>query len=71
MTAFPLLHLREADYHLVFLYLYTALLPNSSSMRSNWLYLVMRSERLNEPILICPLLVAMAMSAMVASSVSP
>ena len=54
-----------------FLYPYTARLPNSSSMRSNWLYFAIRSLRLSEPVLICPLLVATAMSAMVASSVSP
>ena len=54
-----------------FLYPYTARLPNSSSMRSNWLYFAIRSLRLSEPVLICPLLVATAISAMVASSVSP
>ena len=40
-------------------------------MRSSWLYLAMRSERDIEPVLICEALVATAMSAMVASSVSP
>ena len=40
-------------------------------MRSSWLYLAMRSVRLAEPVLIWPALVATAMSAMVASSVSP
>ena len=44
---------------------------NSSSIRSSWLYLAIRSERLNDPVLICPLLVATAISAIVASSVSP
>ena len=33
-------------------------------MRSNWLYLAMRSVRLAEPVLICPALVATARSAM-------
>ena len=28
--------------------------PNSSSMRSNWLYLARRSERQGAPVLICP-----------------
>ena len=28
--------------------------PNSSSMRSNWLYFAMRSVREAEPVLICP-----------------
>ena len=56
---------------LILLYPYMALFPSSSSMRSSWLYLAMRSERLKEPVLICPLLVATAMSAMVESSVSP
>ena len=45
--------------------------PRSSSMRSNWLYLAMRSERLIEPVLIWPAFVPTAMSAMVESSVSP
>ena len=54
-----------------FLYPYTARSPSSSSMRRSWLYLAMRSERLKEPVLIWPLLVATAMSAMVESSVSP
>ena len=40
-------------------------------MRSNWLYLATRSLRLIEPVLIWPALVPTAMSAMVASSVSP
>src|SRR5271168_1220990 len=40
-------------------------------MRSNWLYFATRSDRLAEPVLIWPALVATAMSAMVASSVSP
>lgn len=33
-----------------FLYPYTARLPNSSSMRSNWLYFAIRSLRLSEPV---------------------
>jgi len=40
-------------------------------MRSNWLYLQMRSVRHSEPVLIWPALVATAMSAIVVSSVSP
>ena len=57
--------------HFTRLYPYTANSPNSSSIRSNWLYFAIRSERLNEPVFIWPLLVATAISAMVASSVSP
>jgi len=34
--------------------------PSSSSMRSNWLYLAMRSVREAEPVLICPAAVATA-----------
>ena len=48
-----------------------AVSPNSSSIRINWLYFASRSDRANEPVLICPQLVATARSAMVASSVSP
>ena len=44
---------------------------SSSSMRSSWLYLATRSVRLGAPVLIWPALTATAMSAMVASSVSP
>ena len=40
-------------------------------MRSNWLYLAMRSVRLAEPVLIWPTPVATARSAMKVSSVSP
>src|SRR3569832_2551004 len=40
-------------------------------MRISWLYLAMRSERLSEPVLICPQLQATARSAIVESSVSP
>ena len=40
-------------------------------MRISWLYFAKRSERLNEPVLIWPALVATAISAMVSSSVSP
>ena len=50
---------------------YTALDPSCSSIRRSWLYLAIRSERLMLPVLICPQLVATAMSAMVVSSVSP
>src|SRR4029077_20011414 len=45
--------------------------PNSSSIRSNWLYFAMRSVREAEPVLICPAPVATARSAMKVSSVSP
>ena len=48
-----------------------ALSPSSSSMRSSWLYLAIRSERAGEPVLICPPFVATARSAIVESSVSP
>src|SRR5207247_5944897 len=50
---------------------YDAASARSSSMRSSWLYLATRSDRAGAPVLICPQLVATAMSAMVASSVSP
>ena len=40
-------------------------------MRSSWLYLAVRSERLAEPVLIWPAHVATARSAIVVSSVSP
>ena len=40
-------------------------------MRSSWLYVAMRSERLAEPVLICPAFVATARSAMKLSSDSP
>src|SRR6185312_1082843 len=50
---------------------YFAADPSISSMRMSWLYLAMRSERLSEPVLICPQLQATARSAMVESSVSP
>ena len=50
---------------------YTALAPRISSIRSNWLYLAMRSERLAEPVLIWPVPRATARSAIVVSSVSP
>ncbi len=49
----------------------TASSPRMSAMRSNWLYFAIRSLRLIEPVLIWPALVATAMSAIVASSVSP
>src|SRR5688500_15201845 len=45
--------------------------PSSSSIRSSWLYLAIRSVRLAEPVLICPAPVATARSAIVVSSVSP
>ena len=50
---------------------YSATSSSSSSMRSSWLYLATRSVRLGAPVLIWPALTATAMSAMVASSVSP
>ena len=50
---------------------YCATSPSSSSMRRSWLYLATRSVRLGAPVLIWPALRATAMSAMVASSVSP
>ena len=50
---------------------YSATSPSSSSMRSSWLYLATRSVRLGAPVLIWPAFRATAMSAMVASSVSP
>ena len=50
---------------------YCAASPSSSSMRSSWLYLATRSVRLGAPVLIWPAFRATAMSAMVASSVSP
>ena len=65
------IHLILHQIHFIRLYPYTANSPNSSSIRSNWLYFAIRSERLNEPVFIWPLLVATAISAMVASSVSP
>ena len=40
-------------------------------MRSRRLYFAIRSDRLTEPVLICPVLSATARSAMVVSSVSP
>src|SRR5581483_8673556 len=46
-------------------------LPSRSSMRSNWLYLAIRSVRLAEPVLIWPAPVATARSAINGSSVSP
>ncbi len=45
--------------------------PNSSSIRNNWLYFAILSEREAEPVLICPQFKATAKSAMVVSSVSP
>src|ERR1700678_2018388 len=45
--------------------------PSSSSMRSSWLYLAIRSVREAEPVLIWPTPVATARSAMKVSSVSP
>ncbi len=58
-------------FYFSFSYLYLLVQPNSSSMRMSWLYLAIRSVRESEPVLICPLLVATAMSAIVVSSVSP
>ncbi len=48
-----------------------AVLPNSSSIRNNWLYFAILSLREAEPVLICPVLSATAKSAIVLSSVSP
>src|SRR5579871_625816 len=45
--------------------------PSACSMRSNWLYLAMRSVRLADPVLIWPAPVATTRSAMNGSSVSP
>ncbi len=50
---------------------YFALLPNSSSIRINWLYFAIRSVRDMEPVFIWPAFVATAKSAIVVSSVSP
>src|SRR5262249_35453522 len=50
---------------------YDADSPNTSSMRSNWLYFATRSDRAGAPALICPQLVATARSEIVVSSVSP
>ena len=50
---------------------YLAASPSQPSMRSNWLYLAMRSLRDRDPVLIWPALVATARSAMVTSSVTP
>lgn len=50
---------------------YFADLSSSSSIRNNWLYFAIRSERDIEPVLICPAFVATARSAIVVSSVSP
>ena len=48
-----------------------ALGPNSSSIRSSWLYFAILSERESEPVFIWPQFRATARSAMVLSSVSP
>src|SRR6266481_637575 len=64
----PPLHLRQRSGALP---LKRAAAPSSSSMRSNWLYLAMRSVREAEPVLICPAAVATARSAINVSSVSP
>src|SRR5690606_10270855 len=50
---------------------YAAVAPSASSMRSSWLYLAVRSERLADPVFIWPEPVATARSAIVVSSVSP
>ena len=50
---------------------YSAAPPNSSSMRKSWLYLAIRSDRDNDPVLICVARVPTAMSAIVLSEVSP
>src|SRR4029077_18999112 len=49
----------------------TAAVPSSSSMRSSWLYLAVRSPRASEPVLIWPALTPTERSATKASSVSP
>src|SRR6266849_3119376 len=64
----PPLHLRQRSGALP---LKRAAEPSSSSMRSNWLYLAMRSVREAEPVLIWPAAVATARSAINVSSVSP
>ena len=46
-------------------------LPNSSSIRNNWLYFAILSVRLAEPVLIWPAPVATTRSAIKVSSVSP
>ena len=50
---------------------YPASLPSSSSMRSSWLYFEIRSDRDNEPVLICVARVPTEISAIVLSEVSP
>lgn len=50
---------------------YRAAEPSSSSMRSSWLYLALRSERQGAPVLIWPVDRPTARSAMKESSVSP
>src|SRR5439155_10198781 len=50
---------------------YNAAVSSSSSIRKSWLYLAIRSVRDAEPVLICPVFIATARSAIVASSVSP
>ena len=50
---------------------YTDTSPNSSSILNNWLYLATRSDLEGAPVFICPEFVATAISAIVASSVSP
>merc|ERR1711970_264078 len=49
----------------------TALGPNSSSIRSSWLYFDKRSLRHGAPVLICPVRRPTTRSAMKESSVSP
>ena len=50
---------------------YTALVPSSSSILSNWLYFATRSDLEGAPVLIWQVLSATARSAIVVSSVSP
>ena len=50
---------------------YFAAVPNSSSIRINWLYFAIRSVRYIEPVLIWPAFVETARSAIVVSSFSP
>ncbi len=50
---------------------YMAVSPSCSSIRNSWLYLASRSVREALPVLIWPVDMATARSAMVASSLSP
>ena len=50
---------------------YVALAPSSSAILISRLYFALRSDRLSDPVLICPVPVATTRSAIVVSSVSP